>query len=150
MPMSSPSSSPLLSALVFLAFLHVASSLHSLSPFPSPSPSPGPAAADDSPISSPPSPPPSETPSPAQAPPVSPGPTPDKSTADLSHTGVLDQNAGAGDKSEGLNGGSKAGVVLGVVVCAALVVVGGIVYRKRRENIRRQQDAYSGRGEIQL
>ncbi|KAI4386051.1 hypothetical protein MLD38_004020 [Melastoma candidum] len=136
-----------------------------------PSPSPGPAAADSSssssPISSPPttsqsysppSPPPAESPSPtpslspspAPSPSKSPTPSPSPDSSDLSHTGVLDDNSADAGKSEGMSGGKKAGIAFAVILFAVAVVFGGIVYKKRRENIRRQQYAYSGRGGIQL
>lgn len=63
---------------------------------------------------------------------------------------MLDDNTARGGKSEGTNSGRKAGIALAVIVCAVLVVIGGMVYKKRRDNIRRQQYSYSGRGEIQL
>ncbi|XP_022753861.1 uncharacterized protein LOC111302189 [Durio zibethinus] len=48
----------------------------------------------------------------------------------------------------GVTGGKKAGIVVAVVVAACLVGFGGLVYKKRRDNIRRSQYGYTARTEI--
>ncbi|KAF8397683.1 hypothetical protein HHK36_016604 [Tetracentron sinense] len=47
--------------------------------------------------------------------------------------------------SGGLRGGQKAGIALGVIFGAGLVGFGGIVYKKRRANIRRSRYGYATR-----
>ncbi|PPD69396.1 hypothetical protein GOBAR_DD33723 [Gossypium barbadense] len=48
----------------------------------------------------------------------------------------------------GMSAGKKAGIVVGVLIAACLVVVGGLVYKKRRDNIRRSQYGYAARAEL--
>ncbi|KAE8670442.1 Disulfide isomerase L-2 isoform 1 [Hibiscus syriacus] len=48
----------------------------------------------------------------------------------------------------GISGGKKAGAVIAVVAAACLVGLGGLVYKKRQENIRRAQYGYALRREI--
>lgn len=45
----------------------------------------------------------------------------------------------------GLNGGQKAGVAIGVLAGSGLIVFGGLVYKKRRRNIRRSRYSYAAR-----
>jgi anaerobic C4-dicarboxylate transporter len=47
-----------------------------------------------------------------------------------------------------MNGAKKGGIAIGVILAAGLVVVGGFVYKKRRDNIRRSQYGYAARREI--
>ncbi|XP_057483993.1 proline-rich receptor-like protein kinase PERK12 [Actinidia eriantha] len=111
----------------------------------SPSPSPG--------LRSPPAPPPddsapgsSPTPSPAKK---SPSPAP----AAPGDAGTVNSHVNDGDEEQnessgGLGGGQKAGIALGVVAGVCLVALGGILYRKRRQNIQRSQYGYAARRDI--
>lgn len=47
--------------------------------------------------------------------------------------------------SGGLNGGQKAGIVIGVMLGTGLMVFGALVYKKRRSNIRRRRFGYAAR-----
>ncbi|XP_030453190.1 classical arabinogalactan protein 5-like [Syzygium oleosum] len=109
-----------------------------------------------SPASSPPSPLPSGSPpAPAPATPSpSPSPSPSKS-AGTRHTGVTvsDEDAGDGGSSSsggdgGLSNTKKAGIVAAAIVFAGLALLGGMVYKKRKDNIRRSQYSYAARREI--
>ncbi|KAK9128109.1 hypothetical protein Syun_016906 [Stephania yunnanensis] len=106
----------------------------------SPSPSPSQVAT------SPPAPSPS-SPSPSPSPTPSPSPSPTPSPADPSDISHADDTAGGEEESgsKGMSAGKKAGIVIGVIVGAGLVVVGGMVYMKRKENVRRSQYGYSAR-----
>lgn len=48
----------------------------------------------------------------------------------------------------GMNGGKKAGIAVGVIAAACLVGLGGLVYKKRQDNIRRSQYGYAARREL--
>jgi len=48
----------------------------------------------------------------------------------------------------GLNGGQKAGIAIGVLAGTGLIVFGGLVYKKRRSNIRRARFGYAARNTI--
>lgn len=50
--------------------------------------------------------------------------------------------------SGGLNGGQKAGIAIGVLAGTGLIVFGGLVYKKRRHNIRRSRFGYAARNTI--
>ncbi|XVE79749.1 hypothetical protein DITRI_Ditri14bG0081600 [Diplodiscus trichospermus] len=83
-----------------------------------------------------------------KSPSSSPAPSP-TGESDVNHSNI---NA---DKSEemtgnkgGMSGGRKAGIVVAVVVAACLVGFGGLVYKKRRDNIRRSQYGYDARREL--
>ncbi|KAL4302678.1 hypothetical protein GQ457_10G010900 [Hibiscus cannabinus] len=81
-------------------------------------------------------------------PPTSPSPSPDEAS-DINHSNidadVGKENTGGG---EGMSGGKKAGIVVAVVVAACLVGVGGLVYKKRQDNIRRSQYGNAARAEL--
>ncbi|GMP88965.1 hypothetical protein CsSME_00040748 [Camellia sinensis var. sinensis] len=137
-----------LSMIVLLAILSVQLTVYAdqQSPVPAPqtgAPSPEPSsppapASNPAPASSP-------TPSPAASPPVkSPVPAPSM-TGDVHESDV---NATDEELSGGLKGGQKAGIVLGVIAGVCLVGVGGMVYRKRQQNIQRSQLGNAARREI--
>lgn len=58
----------------------------------------------------------------------------------------------AGDRgkssSEGMSSGKKAGIAVGVIVAAGVVVLGALVYKKRRQNMQRSQYGYAARREL--
>ncbi|KAE8038848.1 hypothetical protein FH972_011320 [Carpinus fangiana] len=160
------------SLALLLAFSLVAFSVSEHSPEASPSPSPelgadsppplAPAPHVDSPAnspstSSPPAPPPSDlSPGSSQTPSESPSATPPSpapvpSPSALSDVGRVsadgDGHEGEGS-SEGMSRAKKGGIAIGVILAAGLVVVGGFVYKKRRDNIRRSQYGYAARREI--
>ncbi|XP_012447365.1 classical arabinogalactan protein 7 [Gossypium raimondii] len=78
----------------------------------------------------------------------SPAPSPGDAS-DIDHSNInakeSENKTGGGG---GLNGGKKAGIVVGVVAAACLVGFGGLVYKKRQDNIRRSQYGYAARREI--
>ncbi|KAF6168613.1 hypothetical protein GIB67_005225 [Kingdonia uniflora] len=116
-------------------------------------------------ISSPPVPPPesgSDSPSPVPAASIAPSPAPARhdlssppapspasdsdvpspSPASLPAADIEQQDSSKSEvskKSEGMSGGKKAGIVVGVLAVAGLVAVGVIVYKKRQDNLRRSQ-----------
>ncbi|XP_009592134.1 uncharacterized protein LOC107796385 [Nicotiana tabacum] len=111
-------------------------------------------------ISSPPSPPPTDrspdsapAPSPGEAdddatsnesPSPSPAPAPsDVVASDISHESTAEANESS--SGDGMNGGKKAGVAIGVIAAACVVGLGALVYKKRRQNIRRAQFGYAAR-----
>ncbi|XP_048326724.1 uncharacterized protein LOC125421560 [Ziziphus jujuba] len=51
-------------------------------------------------------------------------------------------------KGSGLSGGQKAGIVIGVLLGTGLLVFGGLVYKKRRHNIRRSRFGYAARNTL--
>ncbi|KAA8544041.1 hypothetical protein F0562_021782 [Nyssa sinensis] len=122
--------------------------------FPSPLASPPDAGAPSSPspsveFTSPPAPPPSDlapgsspTPSPSN---TSPAPAP---TISSNIKSGVDADAEKLSGSGGLKGGQKFGIAFGVIVGACLVVLGGVVYKKRKQNMRRSQYGYAARREI--
>lgn len=50
--------------------------------------------------------------------------------------------------SGGMSSGKKAGIAVGVIVGAGVVVLGAFVYKKRRQNIERSQYGYAARREL--
>lgn len=79
----------------------------------------------------------------------SPAPEP-SDIGDLSHessniNGGEEESIGS---SKGLNGGQKVGIVIGVILGACIVCFGALVYKRRRDNIRRSQYGYAARREI--
>lgn len=161
------------SLALLLAFSLVGFAVSQQSPETSPSPSPelgadsppplAPSPYDASPantpsISSPPGPPPADlaqdfSPTPTPSPSPSPSTTkpPARAPSVLSDTGHVssDSNGHEGKDSSGeMSGAKKGGIAVGVVLAAGLVVLGGFVYKKRRDNIRRSQYGYAARREI--
>ncbi|KAD3337186.1 hypothetical protein E3N88_32706 [Mikania micrantha] len=129
------------------------------SPSPSPSPSPPPQSGSDGsildpssypppPIASPPAPPPSDlshsTSSDGSLPPAS------------APTAIQASDVSAGAKSEepkesssdGMSGGKKVGIAFGLIAAACAVIVGGVLYRKRRQNLRRAKYNYISRADL--
>ena len=52
---------------------------------------------------------------------------------------------GSSSSSRGLNGGQKAGIAIGVMSAAGALFLGGLVYKKRRSNIRRAKFGVAAR-----
>ncbi|KAK8562252.1 hypothetical protein V6N13_019716 [Hibiscus sabdariffa] len=81
-------------------------------------------------------------------PPTSPSPSPDE-VSDINHSNINadvgKENTGGG---EGMSGRKKAGIVVAVVIAACLVGVGGLIYKKRQDNIRRSKYGYAARAEL--
>lgn len=50
--------------------------------------------------------------------------------------------------SRGLNGGQKAGIAIGVMSAAGALFLGGLVYKKRRSNIRRAKFGVAARSPV--
>ncbi|XP_026416192.1 pectinesterase inhibitor 10-like [Papaver somniferum] len=101
---------------------------------------PSPAAA-ASILTSPPSPPPSDdlsskntssSPSPLQS--DSPSPSPESDVGN-----VTKKSSPPPPSSSSISSGKKVGIVVGVLIGAVLVGLGGFVYKKRQDNIRRAQ-----------
>ncbi|KAJ6408764.1 hypothetical protein OIU84_008458 [Salix udensis] len=126
-----------------------------LSP-PLPSPSADTGSPSDSPLASPPAPSPSDSPlvSPPAPPPsdlVPSGSAPASALtegSELNHSNNVDAGSGDEGESKGMGGGKKAGIVVGVIVAACMVGLGGMVYKKRQNNIRRSDYGYAARREI--
>ncbi|CAN4120315.1 unnamed protein product [Withania somnifera] len=141
-PESSPSPSP-----------ESGGDLSSLSPIETPSPSPSPLAPN---MNSPPSPPTADyspssdpAPSPVDGGNVTPAPAPASVPApsevvasDVSHESTTSELNDESSSDGGMSGGKKAGVAIGVITAACVVFLGGLVYKKRRQNIRRAQFGY--------
>jgi hypothetical protein len=89
--------------------------------------------------------PPTLSPSPSTS--THPGPAP-SAVSDLGHVSAQGGVHEGNGSSEGMNGAKKGGIAIGVILAAGLVVVGGFVYKKRRDNIRRSQYGYAARREI--
>ncbi|KAL7616893.1 hypothetical protein Lser_V15G02504 [Lactuca serriola] len=76
----------------------------------------------------------------------SPSPSPSPSPSEASDMAAdLKSQEPKEPSSEGMSGGKKAGVAFGVIAAACFVGFGGIVYRKRQQNIRRAQYSYAAR-----
>ncbi|XP_059664418.1 vegetative cell wall protein gp1-like [Cornus florida] len=145
------------------------------SPYPAPAPAPRLAAKSPSPlslspearspvspspstgISSPPAPPPSvpgpgSSPTPSLAPsPANTSPAPVPSPINdhiVSVKNAMNADAGEAESSGGAKGGHTAGMVFGVIAAACLVGFGGLVYKKRQDNIRRAQFGYTARRDL--
>ncbi|KAJ8751293.1 hypothetical protein K2173_016475 [Erythroxylum novogranatense] len=85
-----------------------------------------------------------EVPAPAPgSPEVPPAPAEER---DVNHIG----NAGSDEasKTKGMNGGKKVGIAIGLIMTAAVVGFGAVVYKRRQQNIRRSQYAYSARRDL--
>ncbi|XP_059311352.1 early nodulin-20-like [Lycium ferocissimum] len=115
-----------------------------------------PESPSSSPLSSPPAPPPADrspysspAPSPMDGeflPTFTPSPAPapsDSFASDISHETTVDVNESS--SGDGMNGGKKAGVAFGVIAAACVVGLGALVYKKRRQNMRRAQFGYAAR-----
>jgi len=159
------------SLALLLAFSLVGFSVSEHSPEASPSPSPelgadsppplAPAPHVDSPAnspstSSPPAPPPtdlspgssqtpSQSPSAPKSTPLAPAPS---ALSDIGRVSADGDGHEVEGSSEGMSGAKKGGIAIGVILAAGLVLVGGFVYKKRRDNIRRSQYGYAARREI--
>ncbi|KAK9158358.1 hypothetical protein Scep_004932 [Stephania cephalantha] len=143
--MAAPALLTLCSILLLTSDLLLASAdLSHLSPAPAPlltphkrSPSPSPSGAAPPPATnSPPAPP-----SPATA------PTANSSVLSDINTdggGVAEKEGG----SQGMSGGKKAGIAVGVIVGGAVIGFGAVVYKKRQSNVQRSQYGYSARREL--
>lgn len=158
-----------LSTIVLLALISVRFAVSADPPSPTPAPeigadslSPSPeSGAPETPspspeFSSPPAPPPSDL-APGSSPSPSPSPSPDNSpspspsvASDLAaeKSNMNADSEDSNESSEGMKGGQKAGIVLGVIAGACLVGFGGMVYKKRQQNIQRSQYGYAARGEF--
>lgn len=91
---------------------------------------------------------PSISPSPSYEQDESPAPSPD-GASDINHSNInadISEDMTGGDG--GMRGGKTAGIVVVVVIAACLVGFGGLVYKKRQDNIRRSQYEYAARREI--
>ncbi|XP_058199333.1 uncharacterized protein LOC131314371 [Rhododendron vialii] len=158
--------------IVLLSLLSVRLSLSSDPPLTAPSPAPAPEHGADSlsapEYNSPPAPPPddleefpadspstgSPSPSPSSSP--SPSPSPLAESPSPVYKGEMSADAEAeaeeegekGEGSGGTKGGKKAGIVFGVVAAACVVGFGGVVYKKRQQNIRRAQYGYAARSDF--
>ncbi|KAG9141577.1 hypothetical protein Leryth_026538 [Lithospermum erythrorhizon] len=75
---------------------------------------------------------------PKVAPPVEPPKAPSPSILPPKSSPPVEPRTESGG-SPGLNGGQKAGIVIGVFTAVGLGVFGGLVYKKRRSNIRRSR-----------
>ncbi|XP_020202340.1 cyclin-dependent kinase inhibitor 1C [Cajanus cajan] len=112
--------------LFLLSLFFLSLSLHLPLSAPSPSPSPSPNLAPASPASSP-------APSPAQSP--------------------EDSSSDGEDRAEnswrgGLSRSKKAGIAMGVIVAACVGISAGMVYKKRKQHLRRSRYALGARGEF--
>ncbi|KAK9058589.1 hypothetical protein SSX86_023431 [Deinandra increscens subsp. villosa] len=141
----------------FLLTLAAASSSNPPEFSPSPSdpsdpPSPPPqSGSDDSislPSSSPDSPPPVPPPSNRSPddPDRSPSPSPSEAGDATAETESEDRNESPA--SGGMSGGKKVGIAFGLTAAACFVGFGGVLYRKRRENIRRARYSQAARLEF--
>lgn len=78
----------------------------------------------------------------------SPAPSP-ADASDINHSNInaeeSEENTG-GDG--GMSSGKKAGIAVAVVAAACLVGFGGLVYKKRQDNLRRSQYGYAARREL--
>ncbi|XVF68591.1 hypothetical protein PTKIN_Ptkin11bG0014400 [Pterospermum kingtungense] len=82
-----------------------------------------------------------------ESPESAPAPSPD-GASDINHSDInadISEEMTGGDG--GISGRKKAGIVMVVVVAACLVGFGGLVYKKRQDNIRRSQYSYAARRE---
>ncbi|XP_009367083.2 alpha carbonic anhydrase 8 [Pyrus x bretschneideri] len=158
--------SPLLLAFLLVQFSTAVSSSSPPEPSPTPSPQTGadaPSPPSPSPISLPPSPSnaPADSPIPSSppAPPQStPSPSPDSEPSvpssapsvpsDINHNNINADGDGEEFSEGGISTGKKAGIAFGVIVGVSLVGLGGFVYKKRQDNVRRSQYGYAARREI--
>ncbi|KAI5413191.1 hypothetical protein KIW84_057700, partial [Lathyrus oleraceus] len=90
--------------------------------------------------SSPPAPPPLN-PSPVSTP----APSPEDSTL-INHVGLDEKTDDS--SAEGMSGSKKAGIAIGIIVAASVLMLAGMVYKKRKQNLRRNQYNYAVRRDI--
>ncbi|XP_010934350.3 uncharacterized protein [Elaeis guineensis] len=111
---------------------------------PSPAPAMGPSAPSPafSPENS------DSPPAPPVAPASSPSPTPSPANGVVRNGEKSDEHAEVGESSSGMSGGKKAAIAVGVLSAAAVVGLGALVYKKRRDNIRRSRYGYATRREM--
>ncbi|CAI0397791.1 unnamed protein product [Linum tenue] len=127
----------------------------------SPSPTPSPESGSPSPVSnsphlSPPAPPTSDLHSPASGPAPSPTPADENSPAPSPSEAVDGNKSGSAMATEdgeianssGMSGGKKAGIAVGLVAAVCVVGIGGMVYRKRQQNLRRAQFGSAARADL--
>ena len=53
-----------------------------------------------------------------------------------------------GSSGDGMSGGEKAGITFGVIAAVCLVGLGGFMYKRSQDNIRRSQYGYTTRKEM--
>ncbi|CAI8592461.1 unnamed protein product [Vicia faba] len=113
-------------------------------PYPSPSQqSPADTPSPYSPLDlSPPAPPPLN-PTPVS---TTPAPSPEDSTL-INHIG-LDEKIDDDSSAEGMSGSKKAGIAIGIIVAASVLMLAGMVYKKRKQNLQRNQYNYGVRRDI--
>lgn len=115
----------------------------SLSPSPTDTPSPYYPPASSPPVSSPPA------PSPLNPSPIpTPVPSPEDSTS-LNHIDV-DEKTEDSSTEGGMSGSKKAGIAIGIIVAASVLMLAGMVYKKRQQNLRRNQYNFGVRRDIIL
>ncbi|KAG7019236.1 hypothetical protein SDJN02_18195, partial [Cucurbita argyrosperma subsp. argyrosperma] len=108
----------------------------------------------NAPVSSPPAPPPSDlppgsSPTPPPPPPPSSSPSPPPSEAsDISRNNVSKNDESDEESKNGMSGAQKFGIAIGVIAAVALIGFGGLVYKKRQDNIRRSRYGYTARREL--
>ncbi|XP_022970449.1 proline-rich receptor-like protein kinase PERK10 isoform X2 [Cucurbita maxima] len=96
----------------------------------------------NAPVSSPPAPPPSDLP-----PSSSPSPSPSEAS-DISRNNVSKNDESDEESKNGMSGAQKFGIAIGVIAAVALIGFGGLVYKKRQDNIRRSRYGYTARREL--
>jgi len=135
------SKSLFLSLFILTFSLHVtANSSPSPSPAPANTPSHSLSPSNHPPASSPPvsSPP---VPSPLSPTPIStPAPSPEDSTS-LNHIDV-DEKTEDSSTEGGMSGSKKAGIAIGIIVAASVLMLAAMVYKKRQQNLQRNQYNY--------
>ncbi|KAL5990668.1 hypothetical protein ACLOJK_011571 [Asimina triloba] len=93
-------------------------------------------------LGSPPAPPPSQDND------AYPSPAPEPSAAGDGELHVAENQTEKSESGGGMKDGQKAGIAIGVIIGAGIVGLGGFVYKKRRDNIRRSQYGYAARREL--
>ncbi|CAN6479330.1 unnamed protein product [Victoria cruziana] len=111
---------------------------------PAPASSPSPDSDSANPSSPPSPPPPEDSPSSSSSPSPSHPSLNEEETAVSSGSGVPEKTSSTG----GGKPGRVAGTIVGVVIGAAVVTVAFIIYKKRRDNIRRSQYGFGARREM--
>ena len=140
---------------LFLSLFILTLSLHVTAGSP-PSPSPAPANTPSHSLSAPNHPPASSplvssppAPSPLSPSPISaPAPSPEDSTP-LNHIDV-DEKTEDSSTEGGMSGSKKAGIAIGIIVAASVLMLAAMVYKKRQQNLRRNQYNFGVRRDIIL